>query len=599
VSATEFTDKVRQALALSSLIGERVKLRRRGQDFVGLCPFHAEKSPSFTVNDTKGRYYCFGCGAKGDHFEFVMQTQGMTFPEAMTFLSDRSHIPLPPSRQGAFQKEEESKSAVAYGWMNHVAEWYQSQLKLPAHTSVYEYVIKRGIKPQTMDAFKIGYAPVESKALWKDLSQAGATHDDLVTWGLLGVDEERKRSYDRFRNRLMVPICDTRGRVVAFGGRLMEGQGPKYLNSPETPLFHKGDMLFAQHMAAGEARKRQELFIVEGYFDVIGLYDRGIKNAVAPLGTGFTSHQLQLAWALCPEPTICFDGDEAGRRAASRILEFVFPLLKVGCSLNFMFLPPGEDPDSFVRAQGAEAFLKLQESKVSLIDYLWHEQMSLKPLTTPERRADFAQRLRVVVSSIPEPQVKNAYGQEIRQRLDELHQSQGRFAKRAPIVPQVTLRLSKNLPVLQQKILLAIALNHPEVVSDDVEVFTAIPFSDEVLNLLKNEIIVCLSQGGGLDKGQILTHLEGVDMASHVSGIIDNRALAVHAKFCLPETPVSQVKEGWRELIFQIIKRTELKRDIQNAKLLLQETMTQEQWHKLKALIVESRSIDTDHEPEE
>ncbi len=592
MSSSDFTNQVRQTLPLSTLIGERVKLRRKGKDHTGLCPFHSEKSPSFTVNDEKGFYYCFGCGAKGDHFDFVMKTQGTTFPETMAMLSEKSHIPLPERHHIPVN----TTAPAVYDWLTHVGQWYQTQLTQPESTPVREYVLKRGLKPETLKTFQIGYAPAQSALLWKALQKEGATQEDLLKWGLLGEDETSKRVYDRFRNRVMVPICDARGRIVAFGGRLLEGQGPKYLNSPETPLFHKGDMLFAHHLAAGEARKHHELFIVEGYFDVMALYDRGLKHVVAPLGTGFTAHQLQLSWSICSEPTICFDGDEAGLRAAGRVLDFVFPLLKPGYSVNFMFLPSGEDPDSFLRTQGVEAFLKLQEGKISLMDYLWQTQSQIKPLTTPERLADFKGRLREIISSIVDPHVKNAYGQEIRQRLEGLRQVQGHATKQWRAVPQMGLRLSKTLPVLQQKILICLAVNHPQVVSDDVEVFAALPFSDEVLIDIKRHIVQYFCQEAPLDKAHVLAHMNTVGMGAKIADILGNKGLSIHAKFCLPDIPLSQVKEGWRELVFQIIKRTEIRQDIQSAKLLLQESMTQEKWQKLKALILESRVADTGHE---
>ncbi len=550
---------------------------------MGLCPFHNEKSPSFTVNDEKGLYYCFGCGAKGDHFNFLMEKQGMTFPESMDRLSQLTGIPLPASSERHADTRE-------YEWLEIAASWFQERLK--GNEKILEYLHSRGLNTQTINDFKIGYAPAKSDrqwdALWQSLRQAGAGVKDLIEVGLIGQSDHNDTIYPWFRDRIIVPICDMRGRVVAYGGRLWGGEGPKYLNSPETKLFHKGKMLFAHHVALPQAREMKELVVVEGYFDVITLYQQGIKRAVAPLGTGFTQEQLVLAWKTVSTPIICFDGDLAGLRAATRILEFVFPLLKPGYSLSFMKMPEGQDPDSFANHFGSQAFLDLAVNKISLVDFLWQHEFEKSPLVTPEQKADFSERLQGYIRQIRDYAVRSAYMAEIKKRVFEAQNWRERklssSAKPASLKPGMTLSHSGHL--LRQQLALLTVINHPYILDEDIEVFSSLLLTDPDLEALKMCILEFITSKS-LEKGKLMHYLEAGECSQILSRLLADNALKTHGRFAEPGASESMVKEGWRELIFQIIKKSGLRQDIQIAKQLLKEQMSQDKWAKLKALIAE------------
>jgi len=586
VNSSNFTDRVRQALLLSTLISANVKLRKRGNEFVGLCPFHNEKSPSFTVSDEKGLYYCFGCGAKGDHFNFLMEKQGMTFPESMERLSQMTGIPLPATSERQVETKE-------YDWLQMAASWFHERLQ--GNEKCLEYLHSRGLNTQTIHDFKIGYAPAKAdrqwELLWRNLRQSGAARGDLISVGLIGQSEHNDATYPWFRDRIVVPICDARGRVVAFGGRLWSGEGPKYLNSPETKLFHKGKMLFAHHLALPQARETKEVFIVEGYFDVITLFQHGIMRAVAPLGTGFTQEQLLLAWKTASTPIICFDGDAAGLRAATRILEFIFPLLKPGYSVSFMRMPEGQDPDSFVHNLGAQAFLDLAQKKISLVDFLWQYEFEKAPLITPEQKADFAQRLQGYVKEIRDYTVKSAYMAEIKKRLFGM-QNQGvrKFSPPVSLKPRVTL--SQTGQLVRQQLLLLTVINHPYILSEDIEVFSSLHLGDPDLENLKMCILEFVATKD-LEKEKLLHYLEAGKCSQILGKLLADTTLKIHGRFAEPDASEDMVKEGWRELIFQIIKKSGLRQDIQIAKQLLKEQMSQDKWARLKALIAEEATANS------
>ncbi|MBT3306711.1 MAG: DNA primase, partial [Alphaproteobacteria bacterium] len=325
----QFLEDLRGRAGLADVVGRRVKLTRKGREHSGLCPFHKEKTPSFTVNEEKGFYHCFGCGEHGSVFDFVMQTEGLTFPEAVERLAGEAGMEIPQDSPEERQRQEQRQTL--YDVTEKAAKFFKTQLHQPAGKAALEYLKGRGITDDTIQRFGLGFAPDGRGVMKEALSFEGIDEGRMIAAGLIIQPDDKSRdSYDRFRGRVMFPITDTRGRVIAFGGRIL-GQGePKYLNSPETSLFHKGRVLYGQKMASGPARKSGEIIVTEGYTDVIALHQAGFENAVAPLGTALTEDQIKILWKIVPEPVLCFDGDAAGQKAASRAAERALPLLASG-----------------------------------------------------------------------------------------------------------------------------------------------------------------------------------------------------------------------------------------------------------------------------
>jgi DNA primase len=421
-----FLDELRARVSLSDVVGRKVALKRRsGAEYAGLCPFHNEKTPSFTVNDKKGFFHCFGCGEHGDAVGFVMKTEGLSFPESVEKLAREVGLPVP--RATPQERERAERASTLQEVVEQAARWFQKQLRLPVGRHGLDYLRGRGLSDDTIDDFRLGFAPDSRDGLIGSLKREGATIDKLVEAGLAiqpstDPGERGREPYDRFRGRVMFTINDRRGRAIAFGGRVMgpsrkEGGEPKYLNSPETPLFHKGANLYCLDRAREAVTKDQPVVVAEGYMDVIALHGAGFTGAVAPLGTALTEGQLGELWKLADEPYLCFDGDNAGRRAAQRAADRALPLLRPGKSLRFVSLPAGEDPDSLIRARGPDAVRRVLDLARPLADVLWDMETDGKPADTPERRASIRTALRAKANGIADPSVKSLYREEFDDRF--------------------------------------------------------------------------------------------------------------------------------------------------------------------------------------
>lgn len=415
----DFIERLRSHFLLSEVIGRRIAVRRHGREFQALCPFHSEKSPSFTISDEKGFYHCFGCGAHGDAIGFVMEFDKLRYPEAVERLAQDAGIAMPVMTQEAQQRYEKQRSL--YDVMEAACTWFEAQLRSPSGRDALHYVTQRGMSRETVARHRLGFAPAARSALKQALSAQGIAEAEMVEAGLLIVPDDGA-SYDRFRGRLIFPIYDGRGKVIAFGGRILaappEGQSiAKYLNSPETPIFHKGATLYHLHRARGAAKDSGGMIVVEGYMDVIALSQAGIENAVAPLGTAVTEQHLRLLWQVTPEPVLCLDGDAAGKRAMSRAAALALPLLQPGNSLRFALLPRGEDPDSLVCRQGGDAFRQVIGRALPLSDVLWEMCGMAQPGLSPERKAAAEKRLGEWLAGIADATVRNHYRDWMREKL--------------------------------------------------------------------------------------------------------------------------------------------------------------------------------------
>jgi DNA primase len=409
-------EEIRARLPASSVVGRRVQLKKAGREWRGLSPFNAEKTPSFYVNDQKQFYHCFSSGKHGDVFTFLMETEGLTFPEAVERLAGEAGVPLPAPTVES--RESEKKRATAIDVMEMAAAWFEERLRSSKGADARAYLDRRGLGDEVRARFRLGYAPNERYALRDHLAGKGVERDTMVELGLLAGGEDVAVPYDYFRDRVMFPITDLRGRVVAFGGRaLAKDVRAKYLNSPETPLFSKGRMLYNLAGARKAAHERGTIITVEGYVDVIAMTLAGHAETVAPLGTALTEDQLALLWRHADEPVLCFDGDGAGLRAAHRALDLALPLLEPGRSLRVALLPAGQDPDDLLRSGGAGAIDRVLEAAIPLSELLWRRAVETGPIDTPERRAGLARSLRTIVQGIRDETVRRYYRDDIEERL--------------------------------------------------------------------------------------------------------------------------------------------------------------------------------------
>ena len=409
-----FLDEIRAKVSLSDVIGTKVKLVRKGREFTGLCPFHNEKTPSFTVNEAKGFYHCFGCGAHGDVIKFEMEANGLPFMDAVTKLAHKAGLQVP---KFSHEDAEESKHRSSwYEIMELAVGFFEKNLRLPVGAEALAYLTDRGFEDDIIKKFRLGYAP-DNNGLSAYLASKNVSESDMIELGLAVLSEKNSKVYDFFRNRVIIPIMDKRSRIIGFGGRVMGSEQPKYLNSPETPIFNKRKVLYNLNFARDKAYENKKIIICEGYMDVIAQAKYGFEYAVAPLGTALTEDQIQEAWKVCPEPTLCFDGDGAGVRAAVRSVDRVLPILKAGYSLKYVFLPDKMDPDEFLKAKGAEEYAKMIDNTMPLADLLWRKNMQLQPTDTPEQKAKFEKNIYDEVAKITDEKVRGYYLQDMRNRI--------------------------------------------------------------------------------------------------------------------------------------------------------------------------------------
>ena len=479
-----FLDELRTRLSLSQVVGRKVMWDQRKSnqgkgDMWAPCPFHHEKTASFHVDDQKGFYYCFGCHAKGDAISFVKETENVSFIEAVEILAREAGMPM-PARDPKAQEKQDRRLQLA-DVMEQAVQFFRLQLKTGAGAEARDYLTRRGLGAQALDRWEIGFAPDGWQALWDHLTGKNVADELILAAGLAKPSNKGKKPYDTFRNRIMYPIRDPRGRCIAFGGRAMDpNDNAKYLNSPETELFDKGRSLYNHGPARQAAGKGQPLIVAEGYMDVIALAEAGFGASVAPLGTAITEHQLQLLWRVSDEPIIALDGDTAGLRAAMRAIDLALPLLEAGKSLRFALMPEGKDPDDLLRAQGPGAVQAVLEGAIPMVKLLWQRETEGKVFDSPERKAALDKSLREKIKLICDPSIRSHYGQEIkdlrwqlfrpqRQSQNRTWQPRGKWqAQPQPATPGARasfLASSENADIqLREAAILAIAILNPQVV---------------------------------------------------------------------------------------------------------------------------------------
>ena len=614
----DLLDEIRARVPVSRAVERKVKLKRAGREYIGLSPFKTERTPSFTVNDRKGFYHCFASGEHGDIFTFLMKTEGLTFPEAVERLAAEAGVSLPAA--DAESAASALLEARLYAVLEEACRFYQASLSSHEGGTARAYLERRGVQPSEIEAFRLGYAPDGRSGLKMHLSQKGYTAAEMQDAGLLIHGEDIPVPYDRFRGRLIFPITDAKRRAIAFGGRaLLPDQQPKYLNSPETALFHKGHILFNLAQAREASRAAQSVIAAEGYMDVIALCRAGFGHAVAPLGTALTDSQLGLLWSMAQTPTLCFDGDAAGRKAAHRALDGALPHLEPGRSLQFVFLPEGSDPDSMVRAGEKDVLANLLAKPVPLIDVLWSREESRHPLQTPEQRAGFEARLMALAARIAHKNLRYHYIAAFRERLRELAKMRppangtgyGRNgarpdkrvrggAGRPGIFPDVGARTSSLLSsriaqpstpssVAREALLIAAILRHPWLLDGYLEEIAALPLNDADCDRLRGGALAVHQAEEVLDKEKLLEHLSRLGYGAALERV--ERASGYHSDAQFPcDASKEQVLEAWRHVVM-LHGKAGIPRPLQEAESDYMSEPTVENFSKLRAIVQQAEIV--------
>ena len=572
-----FLDEIKSRLRLSDVIGRSVKLRRQGREYAGLSPFTKEKTPSFYVNDEKGFYHCFSSGKHGDLISFLQETERLSFPEAVERLAAEAGVPMPVQDERSV--EHDKQRATLQDWLETAAAWFEGELKRPAGQAARAYLKKRALPEDDWKRFRIGYAPSGRTALKDYLIQKGARPADLVQAGLLIKPEDGAAPYDRFRDRIIFPITDMRGKVISFGGRALDPEAKaKYLNGPETDLFNKSAVLYGMYDARkllGGGDATAPLIVVEGYMDVIACQRAGIA-AVAGMGTALTEDQMALMWRFHSEPTLCFDGDGAGQRAAARTIDRALPLLKAGRSFKFAIVTGGKDPDDVLREQGAAALKAQLAQTTSFVDALFGRERELEPLDTPERRASLKGRLRNAAAAIQDKDLSQAYREELLNRFDGLFarpaqgqqdrpfpqrrrtgnwRGEDRFPDRGPPTPEgmaAARRLADGLEPIAAAVAKG-ALDDPGRLDERLEALEVHGLGHPALNDLASEIIRLRLTADVLDSEGLSRHLTSRGFGALLSEI-DRAARISGAPFLNPDLPQDAARTQWSHA-FEVLNR--------------------------------------------
>jgi DNA primase len=615
-----FLDEIRDRVPISSVIGQRVPWDKKKTnvsrgDYWGCCPFHGEKTPSFHCEDRKGRYHCFGCGVTGDHFRFLTELDGLAFPEAVERIAEMAGVAM-PARDPESEKREQQR-ATLHDVMELAARFFQQKLQEAEGAKARAYLRERGLTSVTQKEFGLGYAPDSRNALKEFLASKGVDKILIEACGLVVHGPDIAVSYDRFRDRIMFPITDTRERVIAFGGRALSADIPaKYLNSPETELFHKGRVLYNLARARRASRKGETLIAVEGYMDVIALHQAGIASAVAPLGTALTEEQLSSLWRENGDPVLCFDGDQAGLKAAWRAADLALPLVGPGRSMRFALLPEGCDPDDIVREGGGEAFHAILADARPLADLIWMRETSGGVFETPEQRAELEKRLRDITGRIQDESVRRHYSQEMRDRIQAFFgrnnqrsrmegtgrgkhwpskggrpgAAQSRMAVSETLARSGLVRKGGGTMPMREAALIVGLVNHPLLIEEDFELFEGLEFTSTGARRLQQGILDVLAHEPAANSTDIKAYFESAGMKAfwdEAIGLV-RRARLWHA---MDDAALEDAREGLRQAVHLHKSARTLHRELKAAEAALASEPTEANY--LSLLEIQSQLRDS------
>lgn len=605
-------EDIKSRLPVSAVVGRRVKLLKAGREWKGLSPFNAERSPSFFVNDQKQAWFDFSSGRNGDIFTFLMEVEGLSFMEAVERLAGEAGVSLPAATPETEIREK--KRVGLYDAMTLAVEYFRQELRGTKGREAREYLIGRGLVGEIATRFGLGYAPNDRHGLRDYLAGKDVPLDVMIETGLLIAGDDIPVPYDRFRDRVMFPIADAKGRVIAFGGRaLSKDAQAKYLNSPETPIFHKGSTLYNLNRARKPAHDVGTLFVVEGYVDAIAMDRAGLSHVVAPLGTALTEEQLAMIWRLVPEPILCFDGDKAGLRAAYRAIDLALPGIGPGKTLRFTFLPGGQDPDDMLRSQGAEALRAAVEKPRPLVDVLFEREIERSPLETPEQRADCEKRLFGAVAQITDEDLKRHYRQAMRERLAARFQSpqrndgqnrgrerssgenrgpRGAFRKgeyTPPLAASERLKRSALLSARpgvtpREAALVLGAIHHPGLLEAEAETFAELLFESVPARRLRAALLDCAARGDAPAEGEtgFVMALVKRGLGDAVRMVEDSARIETWAH---PGGEFDHALAAWREAAHLHARESFLNTEIDSVSLDFAVNGGEERFERLKALL--------------
>ena len=593
----QFLDEIRARVPLSALVGRKVKLQKAGREWRAPCPFHKEKTPSFYVNDQKAFFHCFGCGAHGDAVGFVMRHDNLSFLEAVEALASEAGLEVPKPTEQERQRYEAQKTQ--HEILETVTLWFEEELRKPSGRKALDYLYGRGLDDATIASFRLGYAPADAQALRAAMLAKDAKEPDLIELGLLRRSEDGSRVYAFFRDRVIFPVGDRRGRPVAFGARLIEGEGPKYINSPEHALFHKGETLYGLPRARLAAADGQPVIVAEGYMDVIALNRAGFPGAVAPMGTALTEAQVEELWRLIPSgvraPILCLDGDKAGQKAAERAVERVLPILKPDHTLKIAFMPEGEDPDSLARKGGPEAIGKVLEATIPLAEMLWRAASAARPGTSPEEQAGLKMDLLSRVERIGSLSVRENYVRDMQRRLREA--SFVPWQKpvwtpgpkgRKPVAVNRPARRPPKPELTRFKALMAVMLHRPELATDFVDDFSLLAAGNDIpkaLADLHREMLHFFHTQVEFDDNELPLRLHDQGHSGALEMLLQ-KAVVLHSAWGHPDVPHETVKSSWRR-VFARAAATIVQEEIREAALEVGNNADEAAWNRMVALHAE------------
>jgi len=602
-----FLDDIRDRLPISEVIGKRVQFDKKKTnaakgDYWACCPFHGEKTPSFHCEDRKGRYYCFGCGVSGDHFRFVTELDGLNFAEAVEQLAAQAGLPMPVMNAAEQRREEQRKTL--FDVMELAASFYRDQLQSSQGATARSYLRDRGLSAATQQEFGIGFAPDGRNVLKEFLALKGVEANQMEACGLVKHGEDIAVSYDKFRDRIMFPIPDSRERVIAFGGRAMKPDAlAKYMNSPETELFHKSNVLYNFAKARKPAYDQKQVIAAEGYMDVIALHAAGFQNAVAPLGTALTERQMQLLWRMHSEPILCFDGDDAGLKAAYRAIDMALPIIQPGRSVRFAMLPEDKDPDDLIRDQGPEAMREVIENAMPLAQMAWNREISSGTYDTPERRAELEARLRQIGQDIAAKLSTYFSGgndkssaQNYRPRsggqsgYQQYRKGQGggapskRFAASASLLGSKLIKKGHGGMPLREAALVGGALFHPKLGVEFFEDISNLMFQHKEIKALQSMFLDCFAAWDGEDAHpsaeSMLEMIESRQMHAALEQV-KNALVANNLWQLLPNAAFEDARDGWLQAYTLHLKNQTLNRELKTAERALADEDSQENLERL------------------
>jgi len=584
-----FLDEIKSRLRPSDVIGKTVKLRRQGREYVGLSPFTKEKTPSFYVNDDKGQFFDFSSGKTGDIISFLQESEKLSFVEAVERLAAEAGVPLPAVDPRAAEQEKVRQGLS--DWLELAAQWFEAELRRPAGRDARAYLERRGLPEKDWARFRLGFSPGGRTALKDYMVAKGARPGELVETGLLIAPEEGGAPYDRFRDRIIFPIGDARGRIVSFGGRAMDPQArAKYLNGPETSVFHKGHQLYGlaearKIIASSPADEHPPLVVVEGYMDVIACQRAGVP-AVAAMGTALGEDQMDVLWRHHPEPTICLDSDRAGRQAASRLLDRALPLLKPGKSFKFVLIESGKDPDEVLREQGPAALKAQLAQTTPFAEALFARERDAEPLDTPERRTSLKARLRKLAATIADGDLAQAYKEDLLGRYEQLwptrepvytvgaagrELSRARWdRRRAPAAGSTpeARDASRTLRQSPRRLAAALALaavRDPGVIDDKIELVGARGFGDERLDALAQQLVRLRYETDGLEFDAALRHLQAHGFTQDMLRRLEQDAEVAGVSAPFLKATGERARDLWRQAFDLLMTLESLERAVEAA----------------------------------